>query len=399
MSCKVLLKSESKPYIRSTQPNTKAKSKEALRMKSEHKFRYPLAIKRSASLYVPIVARFLLVVFTAALLSIKGAEAAPILEVKDVLHDFGTVSTGTESHCTFTLTNRGDQPLIVEKIRVSCGCIKEGAITERTIPPGKQGYLRATFASPDYRKSVREYLSVYTNDPRVPVTALWVKAEVIPGIGLAPSIANFGVVDVSELPSKQVVSLTKYLQSSPGDKIQIESDSEFLQMELKQVQDKEWILSVSLSEGSPLGPINATVKVTSSWVKTRDLLVLGKIVGEIYADPEEIMFKAPAQQGVETVSGKSQEVEIKSRSEKISKIEVIAVPPSELGVQVSTSDTTQPQRLTVTFKPRKETSLTKTINSQLLLKVHLADGTVRLLRIPVMVSKRPISRTTEVDAK
>lgn len=46
----------------------------------------------------------------------------PIAEFDMVSYDFGNVLQGKETEAVFTLTNRGESPLIIEDIKVSCGC-------------------------------------------------------------------------------------------------------------------------------------------------------------------------------------------------------------------------------------------------------------------------------------
>ncbi|MBR5254013.1 MAG: DUF1573 domain-containing protein [Bacteroidales bacterium] len=46
----------------------------------------------------------------------------PIAVFDIVSHDFGNVLQGKESEAVFKLTNKGDTPLIIEDIKVSCGC-------------------------------------------------------------------------------------------------------------------------------------------------------------------------------------------------------------------------------------------------------------------------------------
>ena len=46
----------------------------------------------------------------------------PIAEFNMISYDFGDILQGKETTAVFTLTNKGNTPLIVEDIKVSCGC-------------------------------------------------------------------------------------------------------------------------------------------------------------------------------------------------------------------------------------------------------------------------------------
>ncbi len=47
---------------------------------------------------------------------------APIAEFDIISYDFGEVLQGKETIAVFTLTNKGNAPLVIEDIKVSCGC-------------------------------------------------------------------------------------------------------------------------------------------------------------------------------------------------------------------------------------------------------------------------------------
>lgn len=47
----------------------------------------------------------------------------PIAMFDMISYDFGDVLQGKETEAIFTLTNKGNAPLIIEDIKVSCGCV------------------------------------------------------------------------------------------------------------------------------------------------------------------------------------------------------------------------------------------------------------------------------------
>ena len=38
------------------------------------------------------------------------------------VHDYGTIKRKSDGHCTFTLKNSGDKPLVITNVVTSCGC-------------------------------------------------------------------------------------------------------------------------------------------------------------------------------------------------------------------------------------------------------------------------------------
>lgn len=90
---------------------------------------------------------------TALLLSLCCAVAVmaeAVITFENQRHDFGNVEEmgGTVS-CDFAFTNTGDEPLIINKVRTSCGCTVP-EYTKEAIAPGDSGTVKIIF-SPEGR--------------------------------------------------------------------------------------------------------------------------------------------------------------------------------------------------------------------------------------------------------
>ena len=46
----------------------------------------------------------------------------PMLTIDKETHDYGTIKQGANGTCEFTVTNTGDQPLVLSNCQGSCGC-------------------------------------------------------------------------------------------------------------------------------------------------------------------------------------------------------------------------------------------------------------------------------------
>lgn len=103
--------------------------------------------------------------FTFALLlsvpSMLLAQAAVEFPVKVL--DIGTVCEETDSvNCTFEVVNRGDSPLFIQGVYVSCGCVKATHSTD-AIMPGKSGTVTATLFPEGREGRFLKSIYVYTN--------------------------------------------------------------------------------------------------------------------------------------------------------------------------------------------------------------------------------------------
>jgi hypothetical protein len=78
-------------------------------------------------------------------------------------HDFGTIKEGDgKVSVTFTFTNKGDTPLVISKVVVSCGCTASDW-TREPVAPGKQGYIKATYDPTNRIYYFNKSLRVYSN--------------------------------------------------------------------------------------------------------------------------------------------------------------------------------------------------------------------------------------------
>lgn len=110
----------------------------------------------------------------ALLLSVPSmllAQAAVEFPVKVL--DIGTVCEETDSvNCTFEVVNRGDAPLFIQGVYVSCGCVKATHSTD-AIMPGKSGTVTATLFPEGREGRFLKSIYVYTNTiPRKNVVRL-----------------------------------------------------------------------------------------------------------------------------------------------------------------------------------------------------------------------------------
>lgn len=79
------------------------------------------------------------------LASIQMASAQAQIKFDKLTHDFGTFAEDNATQkCTFTFTNVGDQPLIINQAVASCGCTVP-TYTKQPIMPGQKGTITITY--------------------------------------------------------------------------------------------------------------------------------------------------------------------------------------------------------------------------------------------------------------
>jgi len=95
--------------------------------------------------------------------------AAPMLEVDSEVYDFGTILEGYAIEHTFVLTNAGDETLIIDRVRATCGCTTTELPTNE-LAPGQSVELDAVVGTTGFGGStISKSIYIYSNDPRYAV--------------------------------------------------------------------------------------------------------------------------------------------------------------------------------------------------------------------------------------
>lgn len=96
------------------------------------------------------------------------------------LVDLGQVKQGNPVTGTFTLTNIGQEPLIIESVTPGCGCTKSD-YTKEPIMPGKTGTITATYnaaAAGNFSKMVTIKFKGIDEQKTVSITGkVWAAAQ------------------------------------------------------------------------------------------------------------------------------------------------------------------------------------------------------------------------------
>jgi uncharacterized protein (DUF58 family) len=133
--------------------------------------------------------RHLLLLLTLLILP-TTALAAPRLETEAALFNFGRVAEGSKTEHTFRFQNTGDAPLIISKVRSSCGCTA-ALLSSKQLAPGEWGELKTTFNSKGFQGAVTKTVYIYSNDPNQQKTPFRLQGEVQKELLVMPSRLQF----------------------------------------------------------------------------------------------------------------------------------------------------------------------------------------------------------------
>ncbi len=150
--------------------------------------------------------RFIVCLFMTMIFSFSSTDvfAAPDLHVESPNFDFGEIFQGEKIPHVFEFFNKGDETLKVDRVRSSCGCTAV-LVSEKAIPPGGKGELKANFDSARFQGAISKTIYLYSNDPVRPTMQFHIKGKVLKTIAVDPTQINFGKVAARKTVRASVV--------------------------------------------------------------------------------------------------------------------------------------------------------------------------------------------------
>jgi hypothetical protein len=114
----------------------------------------------------------------------------PKIEFSKEVHDYGNIKNGANGTCTFTFTNTGTEPLIIQSAKGSCGCTVPEWPKE-PIAPGAKGEIIVKY---DTKRTgaINKSVTIISNAVNEPTKVLKIKGNVAPPAEGASPINNTG---------------------------------------------------------------------------------------------------------------------------------------------------------------------------------------------------------------
>jgi len=108
--------------------------------------------------------------------SVTAQERTAKIEFKTDVIDYGTIEKGADGLRVFEFTNTGDAPLIITKVKSSCGCTVP-SWPEEPIMPGESGKIEVQYDTKRVMP-IRKTITV-TSNANTPTVALKIKGLVV----------------------------------------------------------------------------------------------------------------------------------------------------------------------------------------------------------------------------
>jgi len=107
---------------------------------------------------------------------IQAQQKSPKIEFESTVIDYGTIEKGADGIRVFKFTNTGNAPLIITKVKSSCGCTVPKK-PEKPILPGDTGEIQVKYDT-NRVMPIRKTITV-TSNADTPTVALKIKGNVI----------------------------------------------------------------------------------------------------------------------------------------------------------------------------------------------------------------------------
>ena len=238
----------------------------------------------------------------------EGASSAavsgdsPRIELVDPVHDFGTVTEGETVKHTFVIKNTGSAPLVIDRVRSSCGCT--AAVTkEKEVAPGKTTELEVSFNTRGRMGPNSKTITIQSNDKNTPNAKLEIKAMIEQLLAFQPSIVRLSVGHNEEQTVEAWLTgkLAKDAKLVLGE-VTGETGAKVELAEKKEGDETKVGLRFTL-KGTKVGRGNGTVAIKTGVESMPELTVRfdTTVVGNLQLRPRALYFDTQSPQGKERV--------------------------------------------------------------------------------------------------
>ncbi|MBN2162436.1 MAG: DUF1573 domain-containing protein [Pontiellaceae bacterium] len=227
---------------------------------------------------------FALCSFTTSLL-----QAAPRIECEHPKFDFGTVIGQEQITHEFVIWNRGDEPLMISKIKNCCGV--ETEVEPMTIPPGSNAVCTSVFTTKNRYGTQDKQILLITNDKKNLYYDLRMVGTLLKPVEFEPRFVRLSNL-IPDSAISEIITATNLLEQS----ITLDSVSTTIEgLETKVVEsgDRNWTVQVSSATALSVGRINGKVQLHFS-TGIVDVPVIGTVDPVIQATPNKIQIASSA---------------------------------------------------------------------------------------------------------
>lgn len=104
-----------------------------------------------------------------------------VLEIIDPDRHYYPILRGQELDIQYEIQNIGDNPLFINDIHTSCGCIVVDKSSFKVLPKGGRGFIRIKYDSSKNIGYVKQFITIYANLEQTQKQEVTFDVHVVPG--------------------------------------------------------------------------------------------------------------------------------------------------------------------------------------------------------------------------
>ncbi len=238
----------------------------------------------------------------------KDVLMGPKIEFSTSEVSFGTIDPYKLRKADITVRNDGDETLVIDHLRASCGCTTP-SIDQKSIKPGDETVLHLELNPQHYGgPAPRIFVMVKSNDSIRPVSRINLSADITPEYTIDPKIIDFGRVPSGSTP-EQVIHVDQKLDETLQIE-KIEKTADGVETSLKEIAPdektghKRYEIHVRVKPDTEPGPLAGEIGIFTNIkrISVDSVVVKGEVYG-IETVPSIVHFGlvSPGKKQVATV--------------------------------------------------------------------------------------------------
>jgi hypothetical protein len=101
----------------------------------------------------------------------------PSIKIDKEVHDYGNLEQGGNGECTFVITNTGNEPLLIQMCKGSCGCTVPTCPTE-PIAPGASATIKVKYDT-NRVGPINKTVTITSNATNEPSKMIRIKGNIV----------------------------------------------------------------------------------------------------------------------------------------------------------------------------------------------------------------------------
>jgi hypothetical protein len=124
--------------------------------------------------------KYFIILFLMSSTLLSAQSEGPSIEFKEKIKALGNVGEGLKHSYGFRFRNVGREPLVIQQVKVSCGCLSANYPKE-PILPSKEGEVVVMYNSVTHKGEFSKSFTVVSNDPDNRYTELVIHGKLVRG--------------------------------------------------------------------------------------------------------------------------------------------------------------------------------------------------------------------------